>query len=569
MPLLKAMGRSLRRLVRMTVRAYRWALLRVRGPIVHPWEFLAYRRRRALETPPRKPWRPRPIPTWFLLAAFVLIFAGGLLYYFWQLAEIEALRVPGDSENDLEITKLRLDTIRGTIAIAAGIGGASALILNFRKQQHSEYHTTQERITELRVQAVEQLSSKDPGVRIGGLHNLERLGDQHEDLRQGVLDEVCAYLRRPFVPPRNRAALIDDPEFKVRRLAQEILQRRLKRKLGRREYWTHTRLELRKAFLNDIDFSGCHLYSPDFQGATFAGKSSFEATSFGGETSIARAKFEGLANFHRALIDGSMDISRATFKDYVEFNSTTFQRVAHFNGAIFQHVADFRDTTFQHVADFRDTTFQHVADFRDTTFQRDAVFSGATFQRDAAFRDTTFQESAVFNGVTFQDGAVFSLGTDFSGATFQGRVVFNGATFQRDAAFRDATFQESAVFNGVTFQDGAVFSLGTDFSGATFQHVAHFNGATFQGRVVFNGATFQHGAGFRGATFQHGAAFRDVPSGSDLDIGSAKFLRLPDLSLLPVGWRESKSLRPDGYWRLVYRDPDVPRSGHPSDSEAP
>jgi hypothetical protein len=184
-------------------------------PLVHWFLRFLLRRESAIDihpsgNVPKQPWRPRPIRSWVLLAVFGLILIGGWCYYELQMAEIESVRTSGDAQADLEIAKMRLDTVRATLTVAAGIGAASALVLSFRRQQHDEYHSTQQRITELRMQAVEQLSSTDHTIRRGGLYNLERLGEQNEGLRQLVLDEICSYLRRPFdpekAPPQTRSA---------------------------------------------------------------------------------------------------------------------------------------------------------------------------------------------------------------------------------------------------------------------------------------------------------------------------------------------------------------------------
>jgi hypothetical protein len=38
-------------------------------------------------------------------------------------------------------------------------------------------------------------------VRSAGLNLLERLGELHEDRRQTIIDQICAYLRQHYAPP--------------------------------------------------------------------------------------------------------------------------------------------------------------------------------------------------------------------------------------------------------------------------------------------------------------------------------------------------------------------------------
>lgn len=53
-------------------------------------------------------------------------------------------------------------------------------------------------ITDLSSKASEQLGSEKAAVRIGGLTDLERLAQSYPDLRQTVVDRICAYLRTPI-----------------------------------------------------------------------------------------------------------------------------------------------------------------------------------------------------------------------------------------------------------------------------------------------------------------------------------------------------------------------------------
>jgi hypothetical protein len=80
--------------------------------------------------------------------------------------------------------------------------------LSSREHQHAievarsiELDATQRRITELSAKASDQVGSDKPTVRIGGLTDLERLGQNNPDLRQTVVDRICAYLQMPFDLP--------------------------------------------------------------------------------------------------------------------------------------------------------------------------------------------------------------------------------------------------------------------------------------------------------------------------------------------------------------------------------
>jgi uncharacterized protein YjbI with pentapeptide repeats len=405
--------------------------------------------RRRLETIPHTPWIPRPIRTWVLPFALLTIALGGWLYFDLQMAEINQVGTPTDGQARLEITKMRLEIIRNTLTVAAGLGGAAALILSFRRQQHEEFHSTQQRISELRIQAVEQLSSESSTVRIGGLHNLERLGVQNEDLRQVILDEICSYLRQPF-----SSVDANDPEREVRRFAQEILQRRLKRRLGRRGYWSHERIDLEGAFLWDADFSVCHLRYANFERATFQGMTLFLNTSFGGSARFEGACFEGFAMFHRARFDGITvfkEVSfngltffaESTFKQRALFDGTFFNTIAYFDKVVFHGIAGFSKSHFKLGLNLEKATFYGETDFEEAVIDFKANFSSAKFHKQVKFESTAFLHEAEFRKVTFGNSVRFNK------AVFVNDPSFWGALFNQPASFTDTSFKDTPKFNEV------------------------------------------------------------------------------------------------------------------------
>ena len=155
--------------------------------------------------------------------------------------------------------QLRIDAIRTGLTVAAGTGGAAALLLAMRRQwdtershAHEEFDAGERRITELYTKAVDQLGSDMAPVRLGGLYALERLAQGNPGHRQTIVDVVCAYLRMPYTLPRAvstssrpatmrqlrqaRTKAVDSSpapphnpleEHQVRLTAQRILQRHL------------------------------------------------------------------------------------------------------------------------------------------------------------------------------------------------------------------------------------------------------------------------------------------------------------------------------------------------------
>jgi uncharacterized protein YjbI with pentapeptide repeats len=484
-------------------------------------ERLPFRLRlKRLERVPRLPWRPRPIPTKILPITLAIIAAGGWLYYRTQMGTIEAVRIPGDAQAELEVAKMRLDAIRSTLTVAAGLGGAAALVLGFRKQQHEEFHTTQQRIMELRVHAVEQLTAENATVRKNGLLTLERLGEQHEELRRSVLDEICNYLRRPY-DPTNLWDLVHQ-EREVRRKAQEILQRRLSRALGPGEYWSHDRIDLTGAHLRDADFHGCHLVNADFSAAVFGGdKSSFARASFSGKAVFAGARFGESTDFNGATFLGGADFALAAFKGAASFRSAAFGESAQFAMASFHGRADFFFAVFDEEAVFDTATFHDAVSFKYVSFL-DALSA-----REVKFHaDANFDEIEVRDEASFQESVLY------------GATTFEAAKFRRDFRFDSALIKGRATFLAVNFENDA-----------------HFESTDVQGLITFWGSTFNGNATFEGTSLTEVDTF-DLVS----------FWRPLGPSAVPAGWRLRKLPPPNRYHYMV-RDEETD-TGAPSELAA-
>jgi len=441
------------------------------------------------QSPPTQPPAARkPISpwTWTALVAVPLILAASFASYFILAAPIPD-HLPdatatgqnageaeaGNAAAELEIARLRAEARRNALATGAGFVAIAALILALRRQQHAERSTAnaeadalrrqehleraaaaaeddalQRRITDARIRAVEQLGSDNAAVRIGGLHHLERIGQQHPELRQIVLDEVCAYLRLPYSPPRlpvmerlparqfepigpppAKPKFDDaDVEREVRLIAQEILQRHLHRD-NDTTYWEHTRLNLRNARLDSLRLAGCHLTSADFSGATFTGHADFKGTTFTGVGRFTSAGFTGFTEFTNAIFSDEAHFWSTRFSDFVTFERTTFTRGAYFVKSTFTNFAMFTAASFPSDADFISAVFAFAADFSNARFAKGASLN-AIFRSDAVFRSTNFQGRTSFSPERIT-GTV-----DFSGATFMEQKLLQtfAISVERDIA---------------------------------------------------------------------------------------------------------------------------------------
>lgn len=302
-----------------------------------------------LASPDAIPKAPKPIKWWMAVAALALIGLSIWGVYAWLSTPVNAV-APADTADlpqaqRLEIARLRMDIIRNALTVGAGLGGLLALALSFRRQHHTEHQqrhleyvteqahdqrerdlrqreaaakaseddALQRRITELRIQAVAQLGHDRAAVRIGGLHNLERLGSMYPELRQTVLDEICAYLRMPFdpKPAKGKAAEVGQ-EQQVRDIALALITRHLRPEEG--EYWEHERIDLSSAVLSNANFTGCKF-----------SRAIFRRTEFRGTARFVAVHFDQFANFNHAHFDNDAWFSFAYFAAAAFFSSTRFE----------------------------------------------------------------------------------------------------------------------------------------------------------------------------------------------------------------------------------------------------
>jgi hypothetical protein len=158
--------------------------------------------------------------------------------------------------------------------------------------------------TERFSQAVEQLGSDSPAVRLGGVHALAGLADDAPDdnLRQTCIDVLCAYLRLPFTPDPG-----DPPNDTSTDEQREAHQNKKDRYLALREV-RHTILRLigdhyRVSEGSHRSWQGCNL---DLNGVTIDGDMDFSGARFsGGRVSFGRARFFGGAvSFDSARFSG-------------------------------------------------------------------------------------------------------------------------------------------------------------------------------------------------------------------------------------------------------------------------
>jgi hypothetical protein len=302
--------------------------------------------------PPFRPPRLRPLHwRWVLLSAVAVVIVGaGVGWLLWRQA---------DGLAAADLARARADAMRTGLTAAGGTGAALALLLAVRRQRSTEvaldltdidlaqkkqvaadaaHDATERRITDLYTKAAEQLGSDKAAVRLAGVFALERLAQAAPELRQTVVDLLCAYIRMlPSAskesrsnttngsrsrlnskvaghrqtlgsPTDTRTASTHAGEINVRTAVRDVLLRHLryleKNNRGLRleekysqtngEHWGEIRLDLSNITLTDWDFTACRISAGTFAYTTFAGCCDFTLADFTGDVDFTGSTF--LAN---------------------------------------------------------------------------------------------------------------------------------------------------------------------------------------------------------------------------------------------------------------------------------
>ncbi|MEV7548153.1 pentapeptide repeat-containing protein [Amycolatopsis sp. NPDC089917] len=370
------------------------------------------------------------------------------------------------------------------LAILAAFVTVERLRLSQREHHRQLDNDEATHINTLSSQASEQLGSDKAAVRIGGLTDLERLAEQYPNLRQTVVDRICAYLRAPYHPPFSLAARAaetepastgmsanytepsppehsDDEiaarrlELDVRRTAQQILCRHLRNqdssKTSLHAFWEDISLDLQDAVLIEIDFTNCRIASADFRNATIYGRALFGGARFDERADFNSARFDGVAEFSVARFDGGAVFTEARFDRGAAFINAKFVGGAAFGGAKFHKTAEFSKAKFDRFVAFADVNFDRDVRFRNANFLKGVEFSEAKFNGVAAFKEATFHGDALFAGAKFHKLA------EFSGVKFNGLATFTVAKFNNAAMFSKAKLEGEAWFSEATHKAEIVF----------------------------------------------------------------------------------------------------------------
>ncbi|MEU2036151.1 pentapeptide repeat-containing protein [Nocardia amamiensis] len=464
-----------------------------------------------------------------LLLAVLLAVIGGLLIagIAWWLLWL-FLGAKAETPNQVDLTKIAL-------TVTAGVGGAVALVVSYRRQRDQE----RARFAELFGAAAKQLGDPDVAVRIAGVYAMAGVADEFgaPGRRQQCIDVLCGYLRLPYEPEAGANHLVSRSETAEHNGVE--VERRYQFRQNDREVRraivdvivAHVRPSAEISWSDrDFDFADAVLEDADFRYARFAGE----------RTYFARAVFTG---------------SRATTFEYAKFTG----RYVSFRDAVFRGVRTL----------FDDVTFALRDSARTELRGAGLKFDGAIFSSPVTFHRSVFRGSAVW----------------FRGATFRGeRTSFAEARFFADRAeFGAATFEgaqvvfDSAIFGGAhTDISAALFhAASTSFAQASFGHPGgrlrrfgsasvsvRFDDAEFHGDVSFARARL----GGREVSFQGGDFFGVITfAGTRFEAREVRFDRPKAWVGVTFDWdglpaAKPASVKPDE-WPPAPAEPPPARSG--------
>ncbi|MEU7778548.1 pentapeptide repeat-containing protein [Micromonospora parva] len=404
----------------------------------------------------------RVMPWWLVLVGLLAAVVLG-----WLVLDLLLTEADRASQPDTRAT-LRIDAIRTGLTVVAGTGGGLALLLAARRQwiteraqrhqesvaardqvhrdrvqahaeavaeaaqRHqdrqsgaAEHDAAERRLTELYTRAVELLGNDSAAVRLGGLHALERLGQDNPGQRPTIAAVLCAYLRMPAPNGEPR-------ETEVRRSAQRVLTRHL-RAADDDAFWPELTLDLAGAELVDFDAAGCTLVDANFTEAVFTDTTTFAAATTRGRLLLGAATFDDV-HFDNLAADGEVMLDGVRVSGLATFDGAAFTDGLSCRRSRFAGPTSCRRVTFGQPTSFDATRFEDATSFREAVFDGAVSMEHTEFGGAAGFHSVRFTNMALFRWTVFGAEALFDR------AHFLDAANFGRARFHRMASFRDTRF---------------------------------------------------------------------------------------------------------------------------------
>ncbi|WP_175955754.1 pentapeptide repeat-containing protein [Schaalia sp. Marseille-Q2122] len=399
-------------------------------------------------------WRTWPllwvIATWVAIAFALFITVGLLIWWFF----INDPQTPGAGLFVGEKGADPLKFVQTILAIVGGVGAVGYLVIKYRERSDAESSKADHRLLE----AVTQLGSDSPQVRIAGVYALADIADTFQgSYKQRVVDILCGYLRTDRsdggVQQSDTSSPIRFRDAAVESTVLSVIASHVRKDADSAKSWSECNFDIHGAVIHEhVPFTET-IWKGVIQAESiqFLGNAVFTRASFSVGAIFGGASFSGAASFNGALFDGVAVFSEASFGGGADFSGASFGDWAVFRGASFGDWVDFSRVSFGDWTRFDEVAFGAGVSFSEARFGIRAFFSEASFAGEAGFSSVSFGDWAQFNEVSFGGGV------DFNKASFADWAFFRGASFGDWVDFSRASFGENAFFAGVTFGCGVNF----------------------------------------------------------------------------------------------------------------
>lgn len=417
-----------------------------------------------------------------LLLSVVFAVLGGLAIAaltWWVMWEL--LGAKAETPNQVDLTKIAL-------SVTAGVGGAVALVVAYRRQRDNE----RGRFAEVFGAAATQLGNPDVAVRLAGVYAMAGVADEFSarGRRQQCVDVLCGYLRLPYAPDEGASHLvsksqrIEDAGTAVERVYHYRQNDRQVRETIVRVITEHLRTSAEVSWSAcDFDFSDAAFENADFRYTVFAGRNTrFSNAMFTGgrATSFEKAAFLG----KRVTFRGAMFRGATT-----SFDQTRFSHARVARGERGSTGTTFIDATFGGPVSFDGAEFGGAR----TAFTR-AKFAGerSGFANAKFTAELTSFERAIFDGdrLTFTGAEFFGAKLVFTSARFYSEATsfdcahLGGSTRWRSGRTQEVNFSRAEYHGKVSFADAVFGGRSAVFAGGDFFGEISFRRAVFDAREV-------------------------------------------------------------------------------------
>lgn len=415
----------------------------------------------------------------------------------------------------------RLEQVKTILTTIGGIGGVGYLVIKYREQSGSERDRARLEESEADkklADAVQQLGSKSPQVRIAGVYALADIADTYGSEKYGVdynkrvVEILCGYLRTdrhikvddattPNLTENATEALdVEHPRFTCNVSdTMEYPKKLLKGIEDAGKTATEIKIIQNPVLNSDGPTESAILSVLRDHLRFYPSGSNHPEDSLPGPWSCYHINLDG------ATIMEPIDF-QYTHTSKLSCQRTIFYNEVNFTGAHFQDTTNFRGCAFRSHTSFRSSTFHRGIDFRPagdaiTVFMYDADFQGVEFLGETVFQHTKFAATVSFAPDEAKKKTTFIRAANFRGAIFDSIATFKEVVFRSNADF-SLDYPDYITTSGT--QTGDKLCYPTRFEVATFEGAYFINGANFEGAKLDESATFE------GALFNKDTDARDI-----------------------------------------------------------